>query len=143
MEENKPKEELSPNSESDPKSDDGNIIADEILEGIPEEERGRVASIIKQTMISAVTRRSNPLADKITSEHISQLITKSDDQDKRDRQERKSERSYNLILVFLTLLFVVFLIVYLKANEDLLLKVIIAIISFIGGFGFGKSKLNI
>lgn len=75
------------------------VIPEEILDAIPEEERGKVASIIKETMISGVMRRSNPIADKITTEHITQLISKSDNYDKRDRDERKSERNYNLFLV--------------------------------------------
>lgn len=116
------------------------IIPEEILEAIPEEDRGKVASIIKQTMISGVMRRSNPVADKITSEHITQLIAKSDDQDIRDRKERKGERNYNLILIIIALIFIGFLIIFLQANEDLLIKIIIGIISFVGGFGFGQSK---
>ena len=115
------------------------IIPDEILQAIPAEDRGKVASIIKQTMISGVMSRSNPIADKITSEHISQLISKSDDQDKRDRDERKGERNYNLLLIIIGLIFVAFLLVFLQSNEDLLIKIIVAIISFIGGFGLGKS----
>lgn len=116
------------------------IIPDEVLDAIPEEERGKVASIIKQTMISGVMRRSNPIAEKITPEHISQIISKSDDQDKRDRQERKGERNYNLLLIVIALLFIGFLIVFLQTNEDLLIKIVIGIISFVGGFGFGQSR---
>ncbi len=67
------------------------IIPSEILEAIPEEDRGRVSSIIKQTMFSGVMRRSSPIADKITTEHITQLISKSDEQDLRDRKERRKE----------------------------------------------------
>ena len=117
-----------------------NIIPEEVLEAIPEEERGKVAAIIKQTMISGVMRRSNPIADKITSDHITQLISKSDEQDKRDRVERKNEKNYNLILIIIGLIFIGFLIVFLKKNEDLLIKIVIGIISFVGGFGFGQSK---
>ncbi len=116
------------------------IIPEEILEAIPEEDRGKVASIIKQTMISGVMRRSNPIAEKITPEHITQIITKSDNQDIRDRSERKSERNYNLVLIVIGLVFIGFLIVFLQDNEDLLIKIVIGIISFIGGFGFGQSK---
>jgi len=121
-----------------PNSDE--IIPDEILDAIPEEDRGKVASIIKQTMISGVMRRSNPVSDKITSEHITQLITKSDEQDLRDRNERKGERNYNLIIIVIALVFIGFLIIFLQSNEDLLIKIIIGIISFVGGFGFGQSK---
>ena len=40
-------------------------------------------------MVSGVMRRSNPIADKITTEHNTQLITKSDDQDKRGEKKEK------------------------------------------------------
>lgn len=116
------------------------IIPEEILDAIPEEDRGRVASIIKQTMVSGVMRRSNPIADKITTEHITQLISRSDDHDKRDRKERKGERNYNLLLVIIGLVFIGFLIVFLQQNEDLLIKIVIGIISFVGGFGFGQTR---
>lgn len=91
-------------------------------------------------MISGVMKRNNPLADKITTDHITQIISKSDEQDKRDREERKGERNYNLILIVIGLFFIGFLIVFLQANEDLLIKIVIGIISFVGGFGFGQSR---
>lgn len=139
----KTKKELEEIKDSDDnKTESEEIIPEEILEAIPEEERGKVAGIIKQTMISGVMRRSNPIADKITSEHITQLISKSDDQDKRDRSERKEERNYNLILIIIALVFIGFLIVFLQSNEDLLIKIVIGIISFLGGFGFGQSRKN-
>lgn len=118
---------------------DDSIIPDEILEAIPVEERGKVISVIKQSMFSSITRRSNPIADKITTEHITQLISKSDEQDKRDREERKGQRNYNLLLVLIGLAFIGFLIVFLQRDKELLVKIIIAIISFVGGFGVGKS----
>ncbi len=125
--------ELQPNVED-------NIIPEGVLDALPAEERGRVAAIIKQTMISGMMTRSNPISDKITSEHITDLISKSDEQDKRDRKERKEEKLYNLVLIILGLLFIGFLVVYLTDNQDLLIKVIIALISFVGGFGIGKSR---
>lgn len=134
------KEEVTDKESTESSSDTDDIIPDEVLDAIPKEDRGKVASIIKQTMVSGVMRRSNPIADKITSEHISQIISRSDDQDKRDRSEKKGERNYNLILIILGLVFIGFLIVFLQSNEDLLIKIVISIISFIGGFGFGQSR---
>jgi hypothetical protein len=131
-----------PEKENDKKSSPDNsesIIPDEILEAIPEEDRGRVASIIQQTMISGVMRRSNPIAEKITPEHITDIIDKSDKQDIRDREDRKSDKRYNLTLIILGLIFIGFLIVFLQSNEELLIKIIIGIVSFLGGFGFGRS----
>lgn len=118
------------------------IIPDEVLEAIPAEDRGKVVSIIKQSMISGVSRRSNPLSEKITSDHITTLIKNSDTSDLRDRNERKSERNYNLLLIIISLLFIGFLIVFLQSNLNLLITIITAILSFIGGFGFGKSRKN-
>lgn len=120
-------------------NDNDPLIPDEILEAIPVEERSKVISVIKQSMISSVTRRNNPIADKITTEHITQLISKSDEQDKRDREERKGQRSYNLILLLIGLAFIGFLVVFLQRDKELLIKIIVAIISFVGGFGLGKS----
>ena len=123
-------------SEQDP------IIPEEVLEAIPEEERGRFQSIIRQTMISGVMGRRNPIAEKVTSEHITQMISTSDEQDQRDRKERNHERFFNIGLLILGLLFIGFLIVYLKDDKELLTNVIVAILSFIGGFGFGKTNLK-
>lgn len=121
-------------------SSDIDIIPEEVLEAIPEEDRGKVVSIIKQSMFSGISRRTSPIADKITPEHITTLITNSDESDKRDRSERKSERNYNLILVLIGLVFIGFLIVFLQSNMNLLITIITAILSFVGGFGFGKSQ---
>lgn len=118
------------------------IIPEEILEGVPEEDRSRIKSIISQTMISGVMRRNNPISDKVTSTHITKLIENSDAQDIRDRQERKSDKNYQLILLIIGLAFLGFLIVFLKDDKELLYKVIIAIISFVGGFGIGKTAKN-
>lgn len=118
------------------------IIPNEILDAIPEEDRGRVAGIIRQTMISGVMKRSNPIADKITTEHITELISKSDQRDQRDRKERVTDKYYNIALILIALIFIGFLIVFLQSNEDLLIKVVIGIVSFIGGFGFGKTKTS-
>jgi len=118
------------------------IIPQEILESIPAENRGKVVSIIKQSIFSGVMRRGNPISEKITEEHISKLIEKSDNQDLRDREERKSQRNYNLILIIIGLFFLGFLIVYLKEDKELLYKIIIAIISFVGGFGVGRTSFK-
>jgi len=115
------------------------IISNEVLEALPIEERGRVQSMMIQTMASGVMRSNNPISEKITSEHISKLIENSGIQDERDRKERKSEKNYQIIFLLIGLIFLGFLIVFLKDDKELLYKVIIAIISFIGGFGIGKN----
>ena len=117
-----------------------NLLGEELFKDLPEEERKKIGAIIRHTIISGRIFGRHPLVDKITSEHITQLIINSDEQDKRDREERKQERYYNLTLVVISLVFIAFLIVYLHTNEDLLIKIIIGIVSFIGGYGLGKSR---
>jgi hypothetical protein len=121
------------------KNSDSELIPDEILEQIPEEERGKVVNIVKQSMFSAVMRKSNPLLDKINSDHITKILDNSDEQDKRDRKEGNIQKLYNLALICLGLGFVVFIIVFLQRDQELLIKVMIAMISFLGGFGLGKA----
>lgn len=69
-------------------------------------------------------------------------IDNSDAQDIRDREERKSDKNYQLILLIIGLVFLAFLVVFLKDDKELLYKIIIAIISFVGGFGLGKLAKN-
>ncbi len=129
-------------SHTEDKETNDELIPDEILDAIPEEDRGKVISIMKRTMFSGVMEKNNPIADKITEDHITKLIDNSDSHDKRDRHERKGLRTHNIILILIGLIFIVFLLIFLKDNQDLLIKIIIAIISFIGGFGYGKSSIR-
>lgn len=116
-------EKETPKSKNPDNIDD--IIPDEVLETLPIEDRKNVVRIIKESMVSSITRRGNPISEKITEEHITKLIDKSDSQDLRDRQERKSQRSYNLIILVIGLLFLGFLIIFLKDDKELLYKIIV------------------
>lgn len=115
-------------------------IPEEVLDALPPEERNRFLSFFRHSMFAGIVRRGSPVSEKITSEHITQLIENADKQDLRERAERRGQRTYNLILLCIALAFLGFLVVYLKDEKDLLYKVIIAIISFVGGFGFGRTS---
>lgn len=139
------KEVIVDNHNKEIKSKDGidnnmtDIIPEEVLKTIPVEERGKMVSIIKQSMFSGIVKKNNPISEKITEEHISTLIRNSDEQDKRDRKEHIGDKYFSITLIVIALAFVGFLIVFLQSNEKLLITIITAIFSFIGGFGFGKS----
>jgi len=122
------------------KVENSKITPNEILEVIPAEERGRFISIMKESMFASFMRNDDPIAEKITTEHISKVLENVDIQDKRDRDERKSEKNYQIIFLSIGLAFIGLLIFFLKDDKDLLYKIIIAIISFIGGFGIGKTR---
>jgi len=117
------------------------LIPNELLEAVPEKDRERLITIIQETMFSSITKSSNNLTEKLTPDHITSIINNSDTQDKRDRDERKGQRNHHLMIFVFSLIFLGFIIVFLKDDKELLYKLIIAIISFLGGVGIGKSGM--
>jgi hypothetical protein len=119
-----------------PKSDVHNSsfpdASDEINE-INEPEDKRVLRVISRQFMAMISGRSNPLLDKISPEHITEILNNS-------RRQDFSDKIYNVIILCICLAFLVFLIVYLQSQKDLLEKVILAFLSFAAGFGVGKFK---
>jgi hypothetical protein len=136
---NKSDLERKPKDSHKPKEEEG-FIPEEILDEIPAEDKSKIISI--QTMFSGLMKRTNPLADKITEEHIHKLIDNADKQDLRNLEERKDQRKYNFLIFIISLIFLGFIIVYLKEDKEMLYRIIIAIISFLGGFGFGRTTIK-
>ena len=77
------------------------------------------------------------LLEKITPEHIDKMIDASakDEQNKRSIQSRK--QWMNLIYVILAIAAFVFIVIFLRSDSDLLIRVITIAASFIGGLGAG------
>ena len=123
------------------KNNSNGFIPDELLNSIPEKDREKFIAVIQETMFSSITKNSNNLTDKLTTDHITSIIINSDTQDKRDKDERKGQRKHNLLIFVLSLMFLGFIIVFLKDDKELLYKIIIAAISFLGGIGIGKSGI--
>jgi hypothetical protein len=114
------------------------VIPEEFLNELPPKDRKEF--IQSFTRISGIFPPQNPLAKKITSDHISELLKISDASDQRDRQERSNERNHNF-KVLVTVLVAIFLVcgLFIWAKQEEFLKYIIgAIIGFGGGFGVGK-----
>ena len=119
----------------------GSLIPNELLDAVPEKDREKFITIFQEIMFSSITKSGNHLTDKLTPDHITSIISNSDTQDKRDRDERKGQRNHNLIIFAVSLVFLGFIIVFLKDDKELLYKIIIAIVSFFGGVGVGKSRM--
>src|SRR4051812_39451950 len=79
--------------ESENDKDNEPVIPEEFLNELPPKDRKDF--IQSFTRISGIFPPQNPLAKKITSEHISELLKISDASDQRDRQERCNERNHN------------------------------------------------
>ena len=117
------------------------LIPPDVLEALPKEDRGKV----EQFMAMAVGS-FNPLAQKITPEHISGLIelaAKDNDNELADR--RDTRRIYALMGILGLAAVVGFAsLLAVKQNNDLLVEVIklggIGVGAFLGGYGIGRAR---
>ncbi len=112
-------------------------IAPEFISRAPEE----FSEVL--SLFASIQSTPNPLAEKVTSEHIGTVLTNVDKKDERAHKERNQIRWFIITTMLFVFVFVGFLIVFLKDSPDLLVPIIASIFSFIGGFagGYGyKSK---
>ncbi len=80
----------------------------------------------------------NPIHEKITAEHINQILELSKSEDEHQFQYAKSGRLMNFIVILVVAGLFIFLVVYLsKDNPDLLEDIIKVAVGLIGGFGAG------
>jgi len=119
-------------------ADDGPAIPDEILEGIEDkDERGLIR---KSLAFMGSFPVQNPFAKKITPEHIGKIIDNSEKQDERDFKDKQRERLFIGFIILISLLFVGFLIYLFKDKNEVLIPLITGLLSFLGGFGVGRSS---
>ncbi len=112
-------------------------IPEDLLKDLPEDQRKIIQRI---TSFQGMMPLPNPIASKITPEHITKVLTNADEEDKRDRQERKDERGHNYKIMVTALIFVLLvggLLIYSKQFE-ILKYFVTAVFTFAGGFGVGK-----
>ena len=138
-----------PSGESDSPAGEGSaerpgspgLVPPEALEAIPRESRGTVEQFMSMAVGSV-----NPIAQKITSEHITGLIGligKDHDNELADRKDKR--RIYAIVGIIVLLAVVGFAtLLVVKENNDLLGEVIklaaIGVGSFVGGYGFGRIR---
>jgi hypothetical protein len=117
------------------------LIPSEVLEAIPKEDRGKVEQFMAMAVGSV-----NPIAQKITPEHISGLIElagKDNDNELADR--RDTRRIYAVVgIVGLAAIVGFASLLAVKEKNDLLVEVIklggIGIGAFLGGYGIGRAR---
>jgi xanthine/uracil permease len=116
-----------------------------------ETELSQLPSEVVRFMMSQSVSSSNPLGEKITSEHIEKIIDSAEkdserefERDKLQFADGKNSRLYHLGYFVLSLFFVGFIIVFLKENPEMMKQIISIIIGLIAGFsaGFGVGRYN-
>ena len=120
---------------------------EQVLEALPQEQRDK----IEQIMISqfAMVSRSSPeaeIAKQVTGEHISKMLenqSKAMDLTYKDERQKKILFAIVIILLLVAVFGVIFLLKEIPETMERVLTVIItAIISGLGGYGIGKSKVK-
>jgi len=80
----------------------------------------------------------NPLVEKLTPEHIAEIISNDRQEDQNRYKYAWSSRFFRAFYVLMTLACLIFLIIFLKDNDSaLLIKIIEYVIVFCGGLGAG------
>ena len=117
---------------------------DRMLEGVPQEAKSKIRSIMSMTM---VTQRTSPQAElmrKMTPENIHEFIQTQDASDQRTYKDRQNTRIAMLIAFGLGICALLGVIALLKSNGELLEKVLPPVITLIagaiGGYGLGRKN---
>ena len=119
-------------------------IPPEILENLPPEERERVSRFFGATM--TMGGMMNPIASKVTSQHIADMIALSGRESDHDFEDRKHSRlTITLFAVFsIIAMLVLITVLAFQGMTDLLFEIIKVIAIGAGGFsgGYGYSSFR-
>lgn len=114
-------------------------IPEAVLGKLPPEVRQQITLLLHQQRIGLPV---NPIASKVTPQHIDKLIDASENESIRDYDDRQSAKKYYVFYVCVFVALFVFIIVYLiDRKPDLIKDLINYVVSFLGGFGL-KSYLE-
>ena len=98
----------------------------------------RVIEQFEQVIAGAIGPVRNPVLDKFTSDHITDIIRNDSKNDERDFQDSKANRRYRLAYVLIGLIsFFVLTFPLLSIDKELYKQVLQVLAVFAGGFGTG------
>lgn len=115
-------------------------IPSEFLENMAPEERSHIIRFF-----SSITQFAapvfNPVLQRITPEHITQLINNDENRSQREAESEKAGRRYQFAYFAVTLIALLFLLVFFTLWErfDVLTAVITGIAGLGAGFGLGRA----
>ena len=117
---------------------------------IPEETKKTLLGCIsrEEFLISGMFPAPNPIADKITTEHISEIIKSGGEADQRAFEAMKFSKIVGIISIFIVLVFVLVVIYMFKDSPEYITPIISLIIGLAGGgaggysIGYNKGRDN-
>ena len=138
--ENEPDNRLAPaNQPTGEEAEEGLPIPPEVLDNMPPEIRSEVVRAFSSiTQVAAPIL--NPVLQRVTSDHLTQIINNVDTQSDRDAEAEKSNRRYQFAYFFVTIVVILGLLVFFAIREqyNVLIPVVTGITGLGSGFGIGK-----
>ena len=117
-------------------------LVDQMLQD--EEGKQTIEMLLQHQMSQMSIIEQNPVADKISEEHISDYLAGSKENMKLSYEDKKQTRNFMLIVMLMGLLSLIIVVFILKQMPETLDKVITAVISglsgALGGYGIGKKQ---
>ena len=137
-------------AESDPPGGEGAPSdAVEVRGPAPPAVAAEATGVVEQFMAGSMAVMGgaiNPLADRITSEHITDAINFMENESRRAAEDARHSRWMTFALIlFLVIAGMAFVVVMVSLDETDLVRDIIPIaaalgVGFLGGFGFGRTR---
>ena len=138
--ENEPDNQLAPaNQPTSEEAEEGLPIPPEVLDNMPPEMRSEVTRAVSSiTQVAAPI--FNPVLQRVTSDHLTQIINNVDTQSDREAEAEKSNRRYQFAYFFVTIVVILGLLVFFAIREqyNVLIPVVTGITGLGSGFGIGK-----
>ncbi|MFG0326319.1 MAG: hypothetical protein ACF8SC_03500 [Phycisphaerales bacterium JB037] len=125
-------------TESPDSGSDKEPISPEVLEKLPPEAREVVQSWQASMQTSIVAGPPDPIGRVLTADHFDKILDNEERRDSRRHAAEKFRMGFVVLLAVIGLIFVI-LITWMLAgkSDDLLEKIIVAVIAFVGGLGAG------
>jgi lipopolysaccharide export LptBFGC system permease protein LptF len=110
---------------------------------VEKDEQANSPDLVARLMMSSFSQTSNPLAEKLTENHIDKVLDNSEkdserefELDKLELKDQQSSKWFFLAIFIISLIFIGFIIVYLSNVDKETMRFVLGIIvGFIGGFG--------
>lgn len=114
-----------------------NILSEDVIRELPAGAKQQIERSL--VMMSGGSRTLSPIAEKVTSEHITQIIENAEKESQREFETSKINENTKRwgMGAILSLIVIVFIYAGVTKDKDLSEKVVLAGISAIGGFGAG------
>ena len=119
--------------------DEQSASLEKVLADSPESVKQVVASVVRMGMSISGTM-PNPLAEKLTPEHLDKMIEYTETESQREDKQLTAHRKFGFLyyLIGIAVVTTVLLVLIFRSETDLVLQILSVIGAFGGGFGVGR-----